>query len=51
MLYFLYCSLKALTTTKKSQTAHTGVVTPGLKTIGLAYLDCLTGCFDIEEQR
>ena len=50
MLYFLYCSLKALTTPKKSETIHSGVVTLGLKTIVPASLDCLTRCFDTEEQ-
>ena len=33
--FFLHCLSKALATPEKSQTTHTGVVTPRLKTIGL----------------
>ena len=50
MLYFL-CSLsKALATPRKKSNTHTKVVTPRLKTIGQEDLDCLSDCFDIEEE-
>ena len=35
---------------RKKSNNSPGVVTPRLKTIGPADLDCLSGCFDTEEQ-